>query len=250
MLKMMKASSVAEEAETPTAFAVPLSGDIKLQKAPSSQLCSTMPLDEKIEASSPMSSDTCSSSTSTSTDSTMMNPSLSGDVDENDLGSSDTFTARARASILDRLMDIFYSLPVYDSSPLLQDATGSNTLSFIEDTGINMELADAANGNASKSNCRHGLSSEGAGNEQRNGKRRASQHRSDKSNRDLSENEDDDDDGDDDGGKHPRQKKVKLEEGEPSKKRLACPFFKHNPRRYQEERSCVGPGWRTVHRLK
>ncbi|RFU31470.1 hypothetical protein B7463_g4863, partial [Scytalidium lignicola] len=31
---------------------------------------------------------------------------------------------------------------------------------------------------------------------------------------------------------------------------LACPFFKHNPRKYMYWRSCPGPGWNTVHRIK
>ncbi|KAM7198220.1 hypothetical protein V8F20_006247 [Naviculisporaceae sp. PSN 640] len=33
------------------------------------------------------------------------------------------------------------------------------------------------------------------------------------------------------------------------KRRLACPYFKNNPRKFQQERSCCGPGWRTVHRM-
>lgn len=53
---------------------------------------------------------------------------------------------------------------------------------------------------------------------------------------------------DDEGDKGLGPKRVKMEEN--MGKRLACPFFKRNPQRYQEERSCVGPGWRTVHRLK
>jgi hypothetical protein len=32
--------------------------------------------------------------------------------------------------------------------------------------------------------------------------------------------------------------------------RFACPFYKHNPARYENSRSCVGPGWKTVHRVK
>jgi hypothetical protein len=32
--------------------------------------------------------------------------------------------------------------------------------------------------------------------------------------------------------------------------RLACPFFKKDPSKYQESRGCPGPGWVTVHRLK
>lgn len=53
---------------------------------------------------------------------------------------------------------------------------------------------------------------------------------------------------DDEGSKGFGSKRAKMEEN--MGKRLACPFFKRNPQRYQEERSCVGPGWRTVHRLK
>ena len=32
--------------------------------------------------------------------------------------------------------------------------------------------------------------------------------------------------------------------------RFACPFFKHNRLKYREQRSCTGPGWPTVHRVK
>lgn len=61
-----------------------------------------------------------------------------------------------------------------------------------------------------------------------------------------------DDDGDDQAGSDEEERKAKKPkaEGEELARRLACPYFKHNPKRYQEERSCVGPGWRTVHRLK
>ena len=32
--------------------------------------------------------------------------------------------------------------------------------------------------------------------------------------------------------------------------RFACPFFKHDPNRYRNRRTCPGPGWPTVHRVK
>jgi hypothetical protein len=35
-----------------------------------------------------------------------------------------------------------------------------------------------------------------------------------------------------------------------SEKRLACPYFKRNPSRFQSSRACSGPGWLSVHRLK
>ena len=32
--------------------------------------------------------------------------------------------------------------------------------------------------------------------------------------------------------------------------RLGCPFFKRDPRRHSNHRSCSGPGWKTIHRVK
>lgn len=32
--------------------------------------------------------------------------------------------------------------------------------------------------------------------------------------------------------------------------RFACPFYKNDPERYANTRSCCGPGWETVHRVK
>lgn len=32
--------------------------------------------------------------------------------------------------------------------------------------------------------------------------------------------------------------------------KFACPFYKHDPGRYRTHRTCPGPGWRTVHRMK
>lgn len=32
--------------------------------------------------------------------------------------------------------------------------------------------------------------------------------------------------------------------------RFACPFYKHDPNRYRNRRTCAGPGWPTVHRMK
>lgn len=32
--------------------------------------------------------------------------------------------------------------------------------------------------------------------------------------------------------------------------RFACPFYKHDPDKYRNRRTCPGPGWPTVHRMK
>jgi hypothetical protein len=33
-------------------------------------------------------------------------------------------------------------------------------------------------------------------------------------------------------------------------RKLACPFYKHMPREHMKDRSCAGPGWMKVHRVK
>lgn len=35
-----------------------------------------------------------------------------------------------------------------------------------------------------------------------------------------------------------------------AKRRFACPFYKRDPRRHQGRRSCSGPGWTSLHRMK
>ncbi|KAJ3955479.1 hypothetical protein N0V92_007989 [Colletotrichum tropicale] len=57
-------------------------------------------------------------------------------------------------------------------------------------------------------------------------------------------------DGDGDGSRPPRAKLPKVQEDEVSGAKLACPFFKHNPRKYKNQRPCCGPGWDHVHRIK
>lgn len=39
-------------------------------------------------------------------------------------------------------------------------------------------------------------------------------------------------------------------EGHTNNHKFACPYFKRNSRRHTKYRSCVGPGWDTVHRIK
>lgn len=33
-------------------------------------------------------------------------------------------------------------------------------------------------------------------------------------------------------------------------RRFACPYYKHDPGKYRQERTCCGPGWQDLHRLK
>ncbi|KAK1574079.1 uncharacterized protein LY79DRAFT_673210 [Colletotrichum navitas] len=55
---------------------------------------------------------------------------------------------------------------------------------------------------------------------------------------------------DGDGNRPPRAKLSKIHEDRGNGAKLACPFFKHNPRKYKNQRPCCGPGWDHVHRIK
>ncbi|KAK4185811.1 hypothetical protein QBC35DRAFT_296604 [Podospora australis] len=44
-----------------------------------------------------------------------------------------------------------------------------------------------------------------------------------------------------------RKKRVKRDETEVL---YACPFYKHNPTKYKHVKTCCGPGWPSVHRVK
>ncbi|KAF0316775.1 hypothetical protein GQ607_015977 [Colletotrichum asianum] len=57
-------------------------------------------------------------------------------------------------------------------------------------------------------------------------------------------------DGDGNGNRPPRAKLPKVQEDQVSGAKLACPFFKHNSRKYKNQRPCCGPGWDHVHRIK
>ncbi|OTA98187.1 hypothetical protein M426DRAFT_28695 [Hypoxylon sp. CI-4A] len=58
------------------------------------------------------------------------------------------------------------------------------------------------------------------------------------------------DDDDEDDSRRPKAKKSKGVD--PATPFLACPYFKHDPSKYtgRNWRSCCGPGWKTVHRMK
>jgi hypothetical protein len=58
----------------------------------------------------------------------------------------------------------------------------------------------------------------------------------------------DEDEDDEEQETRPKRKERKTD-GEVVRK-LACPFYKRNPPAYGRLRSCPGPGWNTVHRLK
>lgn len=51
----------------------------------------------------------------------------------------------------------------------------------------------------------------------------------------------------------PRKRRQDEEDNENSKKldrKLACPYYKHNPDKHHSSGACCGPGWDSVHRIK
>ncbi|KAF2826317.1 hypothetical protein CC86DRAFT_27981 [Ophiobolus disseminans] len=53
-----------------------------------------------------------------------------------------------------------------------------------------------------------------------------------------------------DGANKRRRGSLATVESSETGARFACPFFKHEPNRYRNRRTCPGPGWQTVHRMK
>jgi hypothetical protein len=57
-------------------------------------------------------------------------------------------------------------------------------------------------------------------------------------------------DQDDDYPRSPKRRKDSHAKGDDGGPNFACPYFKRNRKRYQLYRSCPGPGWKGVHRMK
>lgn len=57
-------------------------------------------------------------------------------------------------------------------------------------------------------------------------------------------------DEEEDGVNKRRRVSVTTTEDSENGPRFACPFYKHDPNRYRNRRTCPGPGWPTVHRMK
>lgn len=59
-----------------------------------------------------------------------------------------------------------------------------------------------------------------------------------------------DDEGEEGEEEQPRKKRPDSAPVDDPKRKLACPFYRRNPERHKRHRSCAGPGWSTIHRLK
>ena len=47
-----------------------------------------------------------------------------------------------------------------------------------------------------------------------------------------------------------RTKKKKVNPKESGGRKFACPFCRHDPAKYRSVKTCCGPGWDDVHRVK
>jgi len=65
-------------------------------------------------------------------------------------------------------------------------------------------------------------------------------------------NNDEGQQGENDGDPNKRRKVISASKSGNGKKekRFACPYFKRDPKVYGDRRSCLGPGWLEVHRVK
>jgi hypothetical protein len=126
-----------------------------------------------------------------------------------------------KRELVDRLMVAFYAM--FDPNSRLVNHAGPSSSSHQQSTSNRSDMSASA---------------PGSGNGDR--KRKASDNNFPTR----------DDDGDDDGKKRRRLSSSNPNVILETSKKFACPYFKRNPRKYQRVRSCPGPGWDTVHRLK
>ncbi|KAK1851388.1 hypothetical protein CCHR01_05965 [Colletotrichum chrysophilum] len=135
---------------------------------------------------------------------------------------SDRLSASAwKTILLDRLMEYFYSVisPSLASEATIQAQAGQR---------------ESTRKGAVAGRLMSGSSATQGGHSKENSKRRSEDHGADRSG-----------DGDE-------QKRPRLTSSSTEVSRLACPYFKKTPQRYctSKWRSCPGPGWETVHRVK
>lgn len=71
------------------------------------------------------------------------------------------------------------------------------------------------------------------------------QHRRDDGDEDNSH-----DDGDNNGWRKNHYKKKTKKICDDTRPKFACPFYQYDPQKFKEHRTCLGPGWTEVHRVK
>ncbi|KAF2464638.1 uncharacterized protein BDR25DRAFT_95944 [Lindgomyces ingoldianus] len=101
----------------------------------------------------------------------------------------------------------------------------------------------SAGGQSSRGQANTGESSRG-------GRRGSAQHGASGKRKTRSDDDSPPEDPDEDGTNKRRRVSLSATEDSEAGPRFACPFYKHDPNRYRNRRTCPGPGWPTVHRMK
>lgn len=147
-----------------------------------------------------------------------------------------------KAAVLNRLMRHFYKM--ISSQPTPQEATGGSVDSS-HGAEPSLLTNDSSNsvGGSFVSDEAYGSTQQGSSLRSRDTQRK----------RPAGDDDDANDGEDDRAGRSPKQPRA----NEPRDKilaqlvkRLACPYYKNDPMREHPARSCLGPGWIYVHRLK
>ncbi|KAK0642943.1 hypothetical protein B0T16DRAFT_459143 [Cercophora newfieldiana] len=66
----------------------------------------------------------------------------------------------------------------------------------------------------------------------------------------IGQNESEPSESEDERDGEPKRAKLTSKSEQQSVRRLACPYNRRNPQKHNKHRSCIGPGWSTVHRVK
>lgn len=122
----------------------------------------------------------------------------------------------------------------------LVDNLISEFLSLINSEGLVAISRTGSTESSTKSNPSSSISNNGTtGSEspRNDGRKRSRDHDGDGSNQDQ-------------GDEPPKVQRVLSPSPSATPRRLACPYYRHNPTHNLKYRSCAGPGWASVHRVK
>jgi hypothetical protein len=146
---------------------------------------------------------------------------------------------RKKRELADRIMARFFTY----FSPWLEKNFGVECYDDDDDDGGGGASSGVGGGGA----CRTGSTSGAGGSRNASGSKKRQQR---------DDSDDGGDDGcaseDDDGNRRRRNnKRVRRDSGTRRHAlRFACPFYKYDKKRYAKHRTCCGPGWIDIHRVK
>jgi hypothetical protein len=179
-------------------------------------------------------SDTDSNASHTSMsdlDSDFSSRATTPDDDDDDVGTRESIIARKKREFVDMSMELFtqecykWFTSVFG---IVECAGGGKRKRPAERSGDDVGSSNANSGPPAGGQKRRQFDEDdGRGGAQGNG-------------------DDEDDDGGEDRAAGKKRSKRDVDKGF----KFACPFLKHDPAKYENQRTCCGPGWDDVHRVK